>query len=388
MFLKQIIAKIADKVTDLLPVKKLILFESSPDYSDNTKAVFDEMLKRGVNDNFKLVWACEKVESIDYLQEKFKDVNNVDFIYIWSRKLKYYYSKTACCFIVCNRFIEKQKKEQYYIYLEHGCAIKNTAKTYYIPKKCGDCDITLFSEYLIPFEAKNLRCNENQFKVLGFPRNDVLFDKNKLDLKMLFVDKNFDKCIYWMPTYRQHKCVDMVHSNIAMPILYNENIAAQVNKCAEQNGVLIVVKPHPAQDLSKIQKLDLTNLVFINDDFFRKNDIDNYRFLSNCDALITDYSSVYYDYLLCNKPIGLCWDDFDEYSRREGFRVDPQLIFKGGIKIYSATDMCSFIRDVAKGIDTLCRERNEIKNIIHNYSDGNSTKRVTDYIEKEISRFL
>ncbi|MGN0527800.1 MAG: CDP-glycerol glycerophosphotransferase family protein [Eubacterium sp.] len=388
MKLKEYIRNLFDKVTNLLPIKKMILFESNPDYSDNTKAVFDEMLKRGLNNKFKLVWVCDKTESIDYLQKKFKDVNNVDFIYRWSRKFMYYYLKTSCCFIVCNRFIEKSKKKQYYIYLEHGCTLKDTSNYYFFSKSCSDCDIAIFSEYLIPYEAKNLKCNENQFRVLGFPRNDTLINQNKTDLKALFPDKSFEKCVYWMPTYRQHKSVDIVHSNIAMPILYNESIAAEINKCAGQNDILIVIKPHPAQDVSRIKKLDLDNLVFIDDDFFRKNDIDNYLLLANCDALITDYSSVYYDYLLCDKPIGLCWDDFEEYNKREGFAVDPHFILKGGVKIYNSTDMCSFISDVAKGIDTLCRERNEIKNIIHNYSDGNSTKRVTDYIEKEISRFL
>lgn len=385
---REYIHNLFDKITDRIPMKKMILFESSPDYSDNTKAVFDEMLKRGLNKKFKLVWACDKKESISYLKEKFKNTDNVDFVYRWGRKFYYYYSKTACCFVVCNLFIDKMKAEQCYIYLEHGCALKLTSSDYSILESCRDCDITTFSEYLIPYEAKNLKCSENQFRVLGFPRNDVLVNQDKTDLKALFPDRNFEKCVYWMPTYRQHKSVNIVHSNIAMPILYNEDIAAEINEYAGQNGILIVIKPHPAQDVSRIKKLDLENLVFIDNDFLRKNDIDNYLLLANCSALITDYSSVYYDYLLCDKPIGLCWDDFDEYNKREGFAVDPHFILKGGVKIYNSADMCSFIGDVAKGIDSLCTERNEIKNIVHKHFDNGSTKRVTDYIEKEISRFL
>ena len=48
MGIKQIVKSIADKITDIFPIGNIIMFESSPDYSDNTKAVFDEMLKRGL----------------------------------------------------------------------------------------------------------------------------------------------------------------------------------------------------------------------------------------------------------------------------------------------------------------------------------------------------
>ena len=43
----------------------------------------------------------------------------------------------------------------------------------------------------------------------------------------------------------------------------------------------------------------------INDSFFIDNDITSYELLAACDSMITDYSSVYFDYTLCDKPIGL-----------------------------------------------------------------------------------
>lgn len=100
--------------------------------------------------------------------------------------------------------------------------------------------------------------------------------------------------------------------------------------------------------------------------------------------MISDYSSVYYDYLLCDKPIGLCFDDFDEYNKNEGFTVDPNFILAGGEKIYNAQDMCDFIERIANGEDKLKDKRNEIKNLCHLYKDDKSAKRVADYILNKI----
>ena len=48
--------KLIKKLISLLPTKNLIVFESTPNLSDNTKAVYDEMIKRGLNKKYKMVW--------------------------------------------------------------------------------------------------------------------------------------------------------------------------------------------------------------------------------------------------------------------------------------------------------------------------------------------
>jgi CDP-glycerol glycerophosphotransferase (TagB/SpsB family) len=169
-----------------------------------------------------------------------------------------------------------------------------------------------------------------------------------------------------------------------MPIIHNEKIACSLNEYAKNNKVLIIVKIHPSQDISKISEFNYSNLIFIKNDFFEDKDITNYQLLGSCDALISDYSSVYYDYLLADKPIGLCFEDFDEYNEREGFTLDPNLILAGGVKIYNCDDMCDFISDIANGNDILKDKRNEIKNLVHSNTDNLSTKRVVDYLEKVV----
>ena len=57
---KRIYNKINRILLGVLPKKKWIVFESVPDLSDNTKAVFDEMVRRKLNQKYlfimKVVW--------------------------------------------------------------------------------------------------------------------------------------------------------------------------------------------------------------------------------------------------------------------------------------------------------------------------------------------
>ena len=49
-------SKLSTFLFNLIPVGNTILFESRPDFSDNTMAVFSEMIHRGLNKKYRLVW--------------------------------------------------------------------------------------------------------------------------------------------------------------------------------------------------------------------------------------------------------------------------------------------------------------------------------------------
>ena len=101
---------------------------------------------------------------------------------------------------------------------------------------------------------------------------------------------------------------------------------------------------------------------------------------TDSDSLLTDYSSVYYDYLLCDKPIGLVWEDYDEYKAGQGFALDPDIVYSGGEKIFNVEDFCAYLERIAKGEDILKEERTKIKNLSNMYQDANSSKRVAEFI--------
>lgn len=363
------------------PLKNYIIFESLPDFTDNTKAVFDEMLNRGYNKKYKLIWLAFEEKNIG----KYKKIKNVKVLYRWNYSFFYHLIRTfflskAKLVITCNIFLKRYSRKQKYFHLSHGASVKKCSAYYHYPDTIDN--VLCISDYLAETESVHFSFPKEKFVSLGFPRNDDLF--KSIDIKLLFKDKHYNKIVYWMPTFRQYKGFGStnIYSDISIPIIYKSGVAEIVNECAKDNNVLIVVKPHHSQDISKITQLNLSNITFINEEFFNTNKITNYQFLGNCDALLTDYSSVYYDYLLCDKPIGLCWEDYDIYNERVGFPVDMDTVMAGGEKIYTCDDLCSFITQIANGDDILKEKRNEVCNLLHKYKDNQSSKRVVDYIEE------
>ena len=72
-------------------------------------------------------------------------------------------------------------------------------------------------------------------------------------------------------------------------------------------------------------------------------DTDSYAFLNACDALVTDYSSVFFDYSLTRKPVVLFMYDYDKYMRDRGVYFDiRELPFR---KIYDTDEFCSCIAE-------------------------------------------
>ncbi len=368
-------------IIKIFGLRNYILFESSPDFSDNTLFVFNELVKRGVNKKYKLIWVLNNADNIN--KNKFSDVKNVKIISRKSKKYKFYYSFTAKLLICCNIFFIKRSKKQKAVFLGHGAAIKDVRGKYEVPESYSDDKGMTLSDFTAKYDSKTLNAPSDFMLSLGYPRNDILFNE-KIDLESFFNVKA-DKFIYWLPTFRQH-CIDEERkcSSIAIPVIHNEANAVRINEYAKSKKVVIILKPHPAQDLSYIKMLDLSNILFIDNNYLSNRDMDNYSVLASCDALLTDYSSVFYDYLLVNKPIGLCWEDIDEYRELEGLIFNDEELEKvtaGCFKIYTCDDFEAFINEIALNKDSLKLKREETCGFLHKYADNNSTLRVCDYIE-------
>jgi len=356
----------------------VILFESIPNLSDNTKAVFEEMVSRGINRKYSMIWMAyddnerklteKNAEVVDFSG---KSVANV-------AKCKAIWSKTKCI-ICCNRFVTPQLPWQKSFYLAHGMPFKYVREYYTMPDTIDYCFAS--GEGLKDIHAYTLNVPVEKMVALGFPRNDVLCKKVP-SAKDYFLDKeDIQKVIVWYPTYRMHKngykSTDCSHY---LPLIHDLSVATALNDFAKVHGILLVLKPHFAQDVSNIRDLGLSNILFINDKFFADNKISSYEFIAGCDALLTDYSSIYYDYLLCDRPIAVIWEDIEEYRRKPGFAVDIDYYMKGAEKVYTEKQLETFLSSVVANCDTLRDARREIRDLVHYSTDGRNTERVADFI--------
>lgn len=368
------IKRLKEKICLFLPIKNVGLFESVPDLSDNTKPVFDEMLKRGMNKKYKFVWIVKKIT------DDLPEIENVSYLARNDRLFrikKFYYRVVSRFFLCCNDFLCTIREGQVSFYITHGTGVKSVRNYYNIPEQIDY--IIVDGEGTREMTAWQLNSVVEKTVALGYPRNDVLVSAQR-NLSELFPENKGDKIVVWYPTFRQNKQGTLKATEKALPILHNEQQAEKLNKIAKDNKVLLVLKPHFAQDVSKIKAREFSNIKFIDDDFFVKNNITSYEFIASCDALLSDYSSVYYDYLLCDKPVGLVWEDYEEYKKNIDFVLDMDYYMKAGEKIYNIKDFEKFLQNLAAGTDSLKAERAEISAWANYARDGKSAERVTDFI--------
>lgn len=366
-------------ISSMLYIKKLMVFESVPDMSDNTKAVFDEMLKRGLNKKYKMVWLVkadfktkEKYKNVSYLKPTAK-------FFGYRKRLLLHRAKLL---VSCNGFLTSKRAGQLSIYLAHGMPLKSVRGYYTLPKGIDYCLST--STEMNGIVSREFNFDAEKIVSLGYPRNDLLVRTTGSNVGLF--DGEFSKVVVWYPTFRQHKAGLVAGGSNALPIIYDYKSAQRLNEVAKSNGVLVVIKPHFAQDTSYIRELNLSNIRFIDDGFFGECGLKPYEFIARCDALITDYSSIYYDFLLCDKPIALVWEDIEEYKKNPGLIDNYEYYAKGAEKIYCIDELETFIANLTNGKDSAKEQREEIKAIVNEFADDKSSERVVDFILDKIRK--
>ena len=373
--------KIVGRFLRVIGLQNLIILEAEPTARENTQAVYREMLRRGWNKRYRIAlvtldpdnlqsWHAEHVMILKRVQYDDSQIAKMYMRWISDR---------ACMIIDENRQIERKNPKAIHVYLTHGSPIKCTSGFYFCKP---DTDYSLCqSEFFRPKQSYEMKIPENKLVLKGIPRNDLLINST-LSLSSIFGD-SFQKVIVWYPTYRQHRSSSIIPGTeiSGLPIVHDENAAKQINEIAAKYGVLLVVKPHPAQDLSRIKALRLDHLMVITDDFFVSHGISSYAFLGKADALITDYSSVIYDYLLTGKPVALAQEDYEEYEKKVGFAIDMNLLRDCCVTLETADDFDSFFRDLIEGNDPLREKRDKLMHLTNHYTDGNSAARVVDWLE-------
>lgn len=388
MCIKKTIRKTAEKIfqSNWYPNKKILL-ESIPDMSCQTYPVFEYMLKQGLNEKYKLIWLVGD-------KNEFKDVHikNVKFMNFVPRNRlekfqRLYTLCTSRAMLYANRYIGKIFDKQFLFYLKHGTCIKSRLKHCRVDEKNESDACISLSPFCVPYDVLELGgISKEKYKFTGFPRNDYLFEEKDF-VELLYPGRNYKKVILWMPTFRKSDCSDRIDSSFEFPLeipcLYSEQDCIRLNKTLQKENILLILKPHPAQKLKLVKDLELSNFVILyNDDLSLKN-IQLYQFIGSTDALITDYSSIYYDYLLTDKPIGLTIDDYEYYEKDTGFVFNyfENII---GEHIKNIDDFISFVRNVADNRDELKQKRVEICDMVNTHKDAQSAKRVYEHLISEL----
>ena len=231
-------------------------------------------------------------------------------------------------------------------------------------------DVILSSGNIIENYMEAFRLSKDKFHALGVPRTDLFFDEKKKQeiIKKIYSkypilkDKNI---ILFAPTFRGTKKTLAYYNQEYFDI-------NQIYQNLKDNEILII-KNHPFVkkrfNISKEQSKKIIDLT-------EYNDINEILLIT--DLLITDYSSVIFEYALLNKPIIFYVPDLEEYVKERDFYYDFKEYICGSVCKSFEQLICS-IKNPEIDTETM----KKFKNKFLNKCDGNSTKRFIEYIIKE-----
>ena len=135
---------------------------------------------------------------------------------------------------------------------------------------------------------------------------------------------------------------------------------------------------HHAQ-AANFSKRTFSNIVLMDQNLKYEMNVSTANLMHSFDALISDYSAAYHEFVMLDRPVALAIDDFEEYSSRTGFVFDYFEWIKG-VFLKTVPDLLHFVEDVANGVDSAKTEREMAARHIHKYIDNQSTKRVVDFL--------
>lgn len=379
--MKEHIKKILKKTYYYLPLyhlpikfllKNYILFESNPDYADNAYYVYLELLKQGYNKKYKLIWLVDN-------DEEFKDINIHNVIFLNRNSKEARKCKILAKFIIdCNKYIYKFNKYQYRFHMGHGMPIKDVSS---YTGSCNKVDNYLItSEFFLFYFLNCIKLPKEKYLSLGFPRTDEFFMEKEHFEEL----DGYDKLILWMPTYRNHFNDEGKKSKLkyGVPSINTKKELVELNDILKNSNSLLIIKLHPSENTDILSKMELSNILFTKNELLEKNHRNIYQLAHITDALITDYSSIYFDYLLMNKPIAMAIEDIKEYSKEVPLLYDDFEKVLPAEYIYNYDDLIKFINNVCSGKDIKKKERNEKLSTYMKHNDGNSAKRIIEILKK------
>lgn len=381
------------------PLEELIIFRSGPhassyvkgmDYADNARALFEYMLVAGYNHKYEMVWLVKEPSEFSHIMQKYENVRFLSFDWATAKadeeRDTYYRALCLAKYIFMTDaygFCRNARKDQIRVQLWHGCGFK-TRVNFAPCEERYEYNIVISEVYKkIHEEIYGLR--NDQVIVTGYPKNDWLFHPQKEIWQKLQLPKA-EKYIFWLPTFRMAKAglSDLneydIEGQTGLPIVDTYEKLRELDLILQEVRTVIVLKPHPFQDQTKIGRMDMGHIVMLYHEQMTDRNVQINQLLGFSDGLISDYSSAAVDYMLLDKPIGFTLDDVEEYENSRGFVFENIRDWLPGKEIVSFEQFCAFVREIGRNEDPTVVKRRELREKMHLYQDDRSSRRVIEML--------
>lgn len=332
-FFKEIRMKVFIQIYYILRIftkvnNKRILFEAywGKSISCNPKAMMDYMIENGYND-YQFIVVYNGKDKISNNRVKYVNIRSIDYLY---------YLCTSKYWVVNSHIMGelKPKKNQVYMQTWHAAgAFKKFGLDIIESEDDRDHEKLAWRkeaqnwDYLLCSSEEVREIYSNAFGVsediiypIGIPRNDCFYDKEKiLELKKYInsqIGNNLGKkIVLYAPTFRDNREFKLMFD---FDKLYKE--------LGDEYVILLKLHHNIMDDAINIDE-KYSNFVFNFSHYGEMQEL-----LLAADLLITDYSSVIFDFALTGNPIILYSYDLDEYKNEiRGFYYEYESFVPGPI---------------------------------------------------------
>ncbi|MBD8070553.1 CDP-glycerol glycerophosphotransferase family protein [Bacillus sp. PS06] len=385
-FLKQIVVSVYQltfRLAGLLPVKRnMIIFESflGKQYSDNPRAIY-EYLKQN-HPEYELCWSVDKRN-----KQRFDD-HQINYVERFT--IKWLFKLARAEFWVSNSRLPlwiPKPKHTTYIQTWHGTPLKKLAldmKDVHMHGTVTDQYKKEFVQeaskwdYLISPNAYSTEIFKRAFHFKGtiiesgYPRNDYLISHNNIEtintIKegcSLPLDK---KIILYAPTWRD----DQFYGSGK----YKFQLQLDLKKLKEEFGqdYVIILRMH----YLVAENIDLDEYKGFALDYSHYEDIRDLYVIS--DLLVTDYSSVFFDYAILKRPIIFFTYDIESYrDKLRGFYFDFEKESPGPL-VRTTKELIDQIHLAAQMNLYESKDLDSFYQTFTSLEDGQATKRVVEQV--------
>lgn len=290
----------------------------------NVNGIFHAFMKRRDFSEYTHIWVIEDFESNDAILKEYEDMPNVRFVEFLSDE--YFKCLASTKYLINNVMFPAyfvKKDEQVYINTWHGIPLKTLGYDQVNGNMATGNTIRNFlsTDYLVSPCAYHTEIYKHAFKLEGIyngkiieegqPRNDLTIhaDREVILERMkrngVRIEKG-KKIILYAPTWKGQN-----YSNPTVnPDEYFEFIQ-YIESRVDTEKYQVLVKPH--QVVYQYMKEETANT-----EQFVPAVLDANEVLAVTDILISDYSSIYFDFMVTGRPILFYIPDIDSYTDYRG----------------------------------------------------------------------
>ncbi len=205
------------------------------------------------------------------------------------------------------------------------------------------------------------RANDADVVVSGYPRNDILSE----------IESMSENRILYAPTLRDGMDEDIdLFSNFGFDV-------EKFNLLLKSRDLYFDIKMHPVNQIAPIVKKKIFKYERINlmESLMEINDK-----LKKYKMIVSDYSGIYIDYLLLDKPVIFAPFDLKKYLTKDRELYYDYDKVTPGPKCRNWNEVLEWIEKFDDNPRLFSKEREVVKKTFHKYQDGNNSKRVFNAI--------